>query len=105
MPFGLTNAPVTFQDMIYHIFSDMIDLGLVTYIDDLLIYALTIKEHNKIVCEVLKSLQANKLAVSAEKSELRKKEVEFLGYMIGRKASRCPRKRYRWCWIGNPPPR
>jgi len=39
MPFGLTNAPATFQDMIHHIFRDMIDLGLVAYIDDLLIYA------------------------------------------------------------------
>jgi len=64
MPFGLTNAPATFQDMIHHIFRDMIDLGLITYIDDLLIYALTIEEHNKIVCEVLKRLQANKLAVT-----------------------------------------
>src|ERR1700712_5321146 len=26
MPFGLTNAPATFQDMIHHIFRDMIDL-------------------------------------------------------------------------------
>jgi len=84
MPFGLTNAPATFQDMIHHIFRDMIDLGLVTYIDDLLIYAQTIEEHNKIVYEVLKRLQANKLAVSAEKCEWRKEEVEFLGYMIGR---------------------
>ena len=28
MPFGLTNAPLTFQDMMNHVFSDMIDLGL-----------------------------------------------------------------------------
>jgi len=27
MPFGLTNAPSTFQDMMNHVFSDMIDLG------------------------------------------------------------------------------
>jgi len=84
MPFGLTNAPATFQDMIHHIFRDMIDLGLVAYIDDLLIYARNIQEHDDIVCEVLKRLQANKLAVSAEKCAWRKQEVEFLGYLIGR---------------------
>jgi len=28
MPFGLTNTPSTFQDIMNHIFSDMIDLGL-----------------------------------------------------------------------------
>jgi hypothetical protein len=67
MPFGLSNAPATFQDMINHIFRDMIDLGLVAYIDDLLIYASTRAEHDKIVKEVLRRLTANKLAVSAEK--------------------------------------
>jgi len=84
MPFGLTNTPTTFQDMIHHIFRDMIDLGVVAYIDDLLIYARNIQEHDDIVREVLKRLQANKLAVSAEKCAWRKQEVEFVGYLIGR---------------------
>src|SRR5258706_11292058 len=67
MPFGLSNALATFQDMIHHIFRDMIDLGLLAYIDDLLIYAETRKQHDDIVLEVLRRLQENKLAVSAEK--------------------------------------
>ena len=41
IPFGLTNAPSTFQDMMNHIFSDMLDLGLIVYMDDILIYAKT----------------------------------------------------------------
>jgi hypothetical protein len=67
VPFGLSNAPATFQDMINHIFKDMIDLGLLASIDDLLIYAKTEEEHDGIVKEVLRRLRANKLAVSAEK--------------------------------------
>jgi hypothetical protein len=67
MPFGLTNAPATFQDMINHIFRDMLDLGLLAYIDHLLIYAKTVEEHDKIVKEVLQRLRANRLAISAEK--------------------------------------
>ena len=43
MPFGLSNAPATFQDMMNHIFRDMLDLGPLTYMDDLLIYAKTTK--------------------------------------------------------------
>ena len=84
MPFGLTNAPATFQHMINHIFRDMIDLGLLAYIDDLLIYAKTEEEHDKIVKEVLRRLRANRLAVSAEKCSWKQSEVEFLGYVIGR---------------------
>jgi len=84
MPFGLTNVPATFQDMMNHIFRDMIDLGLLAYIDDRLIYAKTEEEHDTIVKEVLQRLQANRLAISLEKYAWKQKEVEFLGYVIGR---------------------
>ena len=59
-------------DMINHIIKDMNDLGLLAYIDDLLIYAETREEHDEIVKEVLQKLRDNKLAVSAEKCEWRK---------------------------------
>ena len=39
MPFGLANAPATFQNMMNEIFRDMIDLGVVIYQDDILIYS------------------------------------------------------------------
>jgi len=105
IPFGLTNAPATFQDMIHHIFRDMIDLGLVANIDDLLIYARTIQEHDVIVCEVLKRLQENKLAVLAEKCTWRQQEVEFLGYKSARMTLRCQRRKSRQYLHGNRLPR
>jgi len=37
MPFGLNIAPSTFQDMMNHVFSNMIDLGLLVYMDYFLI--------------------------------------------------------------------
>jgi len=84
IPFGLTNAPSTFQDMMNHIFCDMLDLGLIVYMDDILIYAKTQGEHDKIVRNTLKRLQENGLAVSADKCVWRSMEVEFLGYVLGR---------------------
>jgi len=59
MPFGLTNAPSTFQDMMNHVFSDMIDLGLLVYMDDFLIYTKTEEEHDQRVKEVLRRLREN----------------------------------------------
>jgi len=41
MPFGLTNTPSTFQDMMNHIFSDLLDVGVLAYMDDILIYTAT----------------------------------------------------------------
>jgi len=82
MPFGLNNAPSTFQDMMNHIFSDMLNMGTLAYMDDILVYADREKKHDETVGEVLKRLQNNGLAVSPEKCVWKTQEVEFLGYII-----------------------
>jgi len=84
MPFGLTNAPSTFQDMMNHVFSDMLDVGVLAYMEDILVYADTEKQHDNTVREVLRRLQRNGLAVSPEKCVWKTQEVEFLDYLIGR---------------------
>jgi len=71
IPFRLTNAPSTFQDMINHVFSDMIDLGLWIYMDDILVYAKTREEYDNLVRKVLGRLQVNGLVVSPEKCHWR----------------------------------
>jgi hypothetical protein len=53
MPFGLSNAPATFHNMMNHIFRDLLDLGLIVYLDDILIYAERVEEHDRIVMDVL----------------------------------------------------
>jgi len=88
MPFGLTNAPSTFQDMMNHVFSDMLDVGVIAYIDDILVYADTEEGHDRMVKEVLKRLQTNGLAISLEKCVWKAKEVEFLRYIVGRNGIR-----------------
>jgi len=84
MLFGLTNAPSTFQDMMNHVLSDLLDVGVLAYMDDILVYVKTREEHDHLVQEVLRRLQENGLAVAAEKCIWRVQEVEFLGYVIGR---------------------
>jgi len=84
MLFGLTNTPSTFKDMMNHIFSDMLDLGLIAYVDDIQIYAKTQAEHDRMVRETLRRLQENGLAVAADKCVWRTTEVEFLGYILSR---------------------
>jgi len=85
MPFGVTNAPSTFQDMMNHTLSDLLDVGVLAYMDDILIYTKNEEEHDCLVTEVLERLQNNGLAVLPEKYVWKKQEVEFLGYVIGRK--------------------
>jgi hypothetical protein len=103
MPFRLTNAPSTFQDMMNHNFRDMIDLGLLAYMDDLLIYADTVERHDEIVQEVLRRLTKNRLAISPEKCVWRTQEVKFLGYIINKDGIKCPRKKLKRYSAGSTP--
>ena len=80
MYFGLMNSPATFQTMMNSIMRDLIDQGVVVvYIDDILIFTKTEKEHDKIVEEVLKRLEENNLFLKPEKCVFKEKEIEFLG--------------------------
>ena len=45
MPFGLSTAPATFQRMMNNIFFDLLDHGVLVYLDNILIYSKTIEEH------------------------------------------------------------
>jgi len=56
MPFGLSNAPSAFQRFINDIFSDVLDIFVVIYLDDILIYSDNMDDHKKHVKEVLKRL-------------------------------------------------
>ena len=88
MPFGLMNAPSSFQDMMNHVLSDVLDVGVLAYMDDILVYAKTEEEHDRLVKKVLERLQHNGLAISPEKCIWKAEEVEFLGYVIGRNGFR-----------------
>jgi hypothetical protein len=83
MPFGLKNAPPTFQRLVDKVLSDLLGRGVYAYIDDILIYTRTLEEHFSLLREVLARLQAAGLKISLEKSEWLRKEVHYLGYIIG----------------------
>ena len=73
MPFGLCNAPSTFQSMINYVFTDMLDAGVIAYMEDILIYSETIEEHVSLVRQVMEQLRKTRLCVII-KSRLSTKE-------------------------------
>ncbi|KAK3572216.1 hypothetical protein QTP86_027122 [Hemibagrus guttatus] len=83
MPFGLTNAPAVFQALINEVFRDLLGRGIITYIDDILVYSTSMEEHVLQVREVLARLQQqHHLYVKLEKCEFHRSMVTFLGYVI-----------------------
>ena len=82
MPFGLTNAPAAFQRFMNDIFSNLLDVCVVIYLDDILIYSNNMSEHHRYVKEVLKHFRKAGLYAKAEKCEFHSKLVEYLGYIL-----------------------
>jgi len=82
LPFGLVNALATFQTMMNKILRELLDYGIVQYLDDILIYTEHMDDHIKLVQKVLDRLEQHDLAVSLKKSVFHQDEVEFLGYIV-----------------------
>ncbi|QRW20813.1 Retrotransposable element Tf2 protein [Rhizoctonia solani] len=82
MPFGLTNAPAAFQDMMNEIFRDLLDVYVIIYLDNILVFSLNEKDHEVHVREVLKRLQDNNLFCNIEKCHFHVKRIDYLGFII-----------------------
>ena len=93
MFFGLTNSPATFQMMMNEIFRMEVAQGwLSVYMDDIAIHTKphpneTEEEHEarhqKLTHHVLDKLKQNDLYLKPEKCEFMKREIDYLGVVVG----------------------
>ena len=72
MPFGLSNAPAAFQRLMNSIFTDLLDICVLVYLDNILIYSDNSEDHERHVREVLRRVRNNKLYAQADKSSFYK---------------------------------
>ncbi|MBW0506373.1 hypothetical protein O181_046088 [Austropuccinia psidii MF-1] len=77
-PFGLTNAPASFQNLVNDIFQDLLDVFVVAYLDDIMVFSKCEEEHVTHVATVLTRLRANNLFAKASKCLLHVTSVEYL---------------------------
>ena len=82
LPFGLTNGPSSFQQYINETLWDFLDDFVQAYLDDILIYSKTKKEHRRHVALVLQRLREAGLQVDIKKCEFDVEETVFLGVII-----------------------
>ena len=82
MPFGLTNTSTAFQQFINDIFSDLLDIYVMIYLDDILIYLNNMSKHHWHVKKVLKCLCKTSFYAKAEKCKFYSESVEYLGYIL-----------------------
>ncbi|CEH15898.1 FOG: Transposon-encoded proteins with TYA, reverse transcriptase, integrase domains in various combinations [Ceraceosorus bombacis] len=82
MPFGLCNAPATFQAFMNYIFRDLLDVTVVIYLDDILVFTNQGKDHDEAVRVVFRRLREYRLFAKASKCEFDASEVEYLGHLV-----------------------
>ncbi|MBW0535857.1 hypothetical protein O181_075572 [Austropuccinia psidii MF-1] len=82
MPFGLTNTPSSFQNLVNDIFPDLLDVYVVVYLNDIMVFSKSEEEHVTHVSTVPSRLRANNLFAKASKCLFNVSSVEYLGYVV-----------------------
>ena len=82
LPFGVTNAPAQFMNMMNDLLADYLDVFVLIFLDDILIYSRTMEEHAEHLRLVLQRLRDYRLFAKASKSFVAVPTVEFLGHQV-----------------------
>ena len=82
MPFSLTNAPVSFQSYIHEVLHKYLDIFVIVFMDNILIYSTEESQHEQHVQIVLKALLVAELFMKLFKCLFSVKCVPFLRYVI-----------------------
>ncbi len=82
MSFELANAFVTFQSYINFALREFLDVFVIVYLNDILIYSQNEEEHTNHVRLVLKRLRKYKLFAKLSKCDFDLKEVDYLKFIV-----------------------
>src|SRR6266498_2108358 len=83
MPFELANAPATFQRLMNDVLRDYLRKFCLVYLDDIIIYSKSLKDHKRYVRKVLQAIRSAGLKLKPAKCKWFKQEITFLGHKIG----------------------
>ncbi|MBW0570124.1 hypothetical protein O181_109839 [Austropuccinia psidii MF-1] len=103
MPFGLTIAPASFQNLVNDIFQDLLDVYVVVYLDNIMVFSKSEEEHVTLVSTVLSRLRANNLFSKASKCLFHVSSVEYIGYVVSSEGLKMDQEKFQQI-LNWPPP-
>jgi hypothetical protein len=85
LPFGLVNAPTVFASLISSVLADMLGVGALVYLDDIVVFSKTVEDHFQRLEDVLCRLQRAGLRLKLSKCAFFKSQIQFLGHQVSEK--------------------
>ena len=82
VPFGLSNATVTFMFLMNGVFKEFLDKFIIVFLDDILIYSKSEKEHEVHLRITLQILRGNWLYAKLSKCSFYPKQLLYFGHNI-----------------------
>ena len=82
IPMGISNAPPVFQRYINQVLLNLRDRACTAYLDDILIYGRTFREHCENLRLVLARLRSRGIKLRADKCSFFQTEVRYLGRLV-----------------------
>ena len=82
MAMGLRNSPCTFQRCLNSILSGLGTVGILLYLDDLLVYSSNIDDHFRTLEKVFAKFKVTGLTINLKKCKFLKSKVLHLGHVI-----------------------
>ena len=94
MPFGLFNTPASFQGYINKILAEKLDIFVIVYLDDILIYTEDPGQpYVDAVCWVLEQFRKHGLFANLKKCRFHQEEVRLLGFVVSSQGIRMEEER------------
>src|SRR5436190_12520190 len=84
--FDLINVSAIFQVYINHALHNLVDNFCIVYLDDILVFSKSEKEHYQHLQLIIKHLCHAELYVNSKKCEFFKTEVEYLDFLVNEKS-------------------
>lgn len=82
MPQGVKTATAAFQRNVEAIFGPLIGTGVLVYVDDLVVYSRTAKEHLQLLDQVFALIAKYDLRASIDKAKIMQSSIKILGRVV-----------------------
>ena len=85
MSFGLTNSPMTFMDLMNMVFNQFVDLFIIMFIYDILVYSKSEADHVDYLRAMFQTFKDQYLQSKFSKYEFWLDSISFLGHIVFKK--------------------